>query len=149
MANEYQGWCFGNSTFFQDIYPGTRVSFFWIFCTSPGHVLHLYMWVACLSQKFSPQFVCAHPTDIKIDALEILHFPGTPWSDIKIDALELLDCPGPFTQTPGVFFGIFHFICTCLVDLKIDAPENSVFSPAIYMDSRVTVEYWTQPVPLG
>ena len=78
----------GSSAFSLDIFLNTRVIFFWIFCTFPGHVLHLYMWVAYLFwifQTFSCSFICAHSADF----WEVLHFPRT------------------FSQAPQLFFQTF------------------------------------------
>ena len=78
--------CSKNFAYFQDIYPG--LFFLQIFCTSPGHVLHLYMSETYVFRMFTHQISCVHPTD----ASEILHLPK------------------PFTQTPGLFLlGFPHF----------------------------------------
>ena len=84
----YVPWCSKTSTFSWDIYLDTRVVFFQVFGTSPGHVLHLSIGVAYLFRAFTHQIICVHPKD----APEILHFPRT------------------FTQMPGLFLlGFLHF----------------------------------------
>ena len=37
--------------------------FFWVFCTSLGHVLHFYMTVTYLFRSFTHEIICLHHTD--------------------------------------------------------------------------------------
>ena len=55
--------CSENSVFSWNFYLDTRVFSFWVFHTSPGHVLHFYLCVAYLFMAFTHQIICVHPTD--------------------------------------------------------------------------------------